>query len=188
MDQYICRTESVKNGDVILKEDSWAYYAYVLLSGTANVWKTINGKSILVGKITQGEIFGVMSFFVQAKRTATIIAEGDAKVGMIARDTFMDMINKLPKEIRENLTKLRNDICLINDVNSRLINCLPEISIIKSGIIDTNLFVKKTDNMPNLLQNVVTQLGRRFKSAVEESKKLLVQLDEESKSITALAQ
>lgn len=37
MDQYICRTESVKNGDVILKEDSWAYYAYVLLSGTANV-------------------------------------------------------------------------------------------------------------------------------------------------------
>lgn len=35
------------------------------------------------------KIFGVMSFFVQAKRTAIIIAEGDVKVGMIARDTFI---------------------------------------------------------------------------------------------------
>ncbi len=35
------------------------------------------------------KIFGVMSFFVQAKRTAMIIADGDVKVGMIARDTFI---------------------------------------------------------------------------------------------------
>ncbi len=35
------------------------------------------------------KIFGVMSFFAQAKRTAMIIADGDVKVGMIARDTFI---------------------------------------------------------------------------------------------------
>lgn len=143
MEQFISRTEKIKDGSIILEEGSWAYYAYVLQSGRAKVWKNINNKQVLVGTLKEGDIFGEMSFFGMAKRTASVTADGDVLVGMITKDTFMEAINKLSPEVRVKLDKMTQDFFYLSDVYSRLTNCLHEILTIKGRMIDPRLFEKR---------------------------------------------
>lgn len=187
MEQFISRTEKIKDGSIILEEGSWAYYAYVLQSGRAKVWKNINNKPVLVGTLKEGDIFGEMSFFGMAKRTATVTADGDVIVGMITKDTFMEAVNKLPKESRAKLDKMTQDLLYLNDAYNRLTNCIREISDIKGRMIDPKLFEKEVENMPDLLREVVGRASKRFISAIDGSIKLMTQLEEASSTIDSLS-
>ena len=187
MEQFFSRTEKIKDGSIILEEGSWAYYAYVLQSGRAKVWKTINNKQVLVGTLKEGDIFGEMSFFGMAKRTASVTADGDVIVGMITKDTFMEAVNKLPKEAHVKLDKMTQDLLYLNDAYSRLTNCLREILDIKERMIDPRLFQKEVENMPDLLRKVVGLMSKRFVSAIDGSIKLMAQLEEASRTIDSLS-
>lgn len=187
MEQFFSRTEKIKDGSIILEEGSWAYYAYVLQSGRAKVWKTINNKPVLVGTLKEGDIFGEMSFFGMAKRTASVTADGDVIVGMITKDTFMEAVNKLPKEAHVKLDKMTQDLLYLNDAYNRLTNCIREISDIKGRMIDPKLFEKEVENMPDLLREVVGRASKRFISAIDESIKLMAQLEEASRTIDSLS-
>ncbi|HHT9108845.1 MAG TPA: Crp/Fnr family transcriptional regulator [Candidatus Wunengus sp. YC64] len=187
MEQFFSRTEKIKDGSIILEEGSWAYYAYVLQSGRAKVWKTINNKQVLVGTLKEGDIFGEMSFFGMAKRTASVTADGDVIVGMITKDTFMEAVNKLPKEAHVKLDKMTQDLLYLNDAYNRLTNCIREISDIKGRMIDPKLFEKEVENMPDLLREVVGRASKRFISAIDGSIKLMAQLEEASRTIDSLS-
>lgn len=187
MEQFISRTEKIKDGSIILEEGSWAYYIYVLQSGRARVWKNINNKQVLVGTLKEGDIFGEMSFFGMAKRTASVTADGDVVVGMITKDTFMEAVNKLPGEARAKLDKMTQDLLYLNDAYNHLTNCLREISDIKGRMVDPGLFEKETENMPELLREVVKRVSKRFAFAIDVSIKLRAQLEEASRSIDSLS-
>ena len=187
MEQFISRTEKITNGSIILEEGSWAYYAYILQSGKAKVWKNINNKPVLVGTLKEGDIFGEMSFFGMAKRTASVTADGDVVVGMITKDVFMESVNKLPKEARAKLDKMTQDLLYLNDAYNRLTNCLREISDIKGRMIDPRLFEKEVENMPDLLREVVGRASKRFISAIDGSIKPMAQLEEASRTIDSLS-
>lgn len=103
MEQFISEILNIKDGETIIEEDSLAYYAYILLSGKANVFKSFNGKQIYIVTLEEGEIFGEMSFFGLAKRGATVIADGKVKVGLITKKTFMALLEELPKNARSKL-------------------------------------------------------------------------------------
>ena len=187
MEQFISRTEKIKDGSIILEEGSWAYYAYVLQSGRAKVWKNVNNKQVLVGTLKTGDIFGEMSFFGMAKRTASVTADGDVVVGMITKDTFMEAINKLSPEARGKLDKMTQDFFCLSDVYSRLTNCLHEILTIKGRMIDPKLFEKEVEKMPDILRKVVGLMLEHFVSAMDGSIKLVTQLEEASKPIDSLS-
>jgi len=175
MEQFFSRTEKIKDGSIILEEGSWAYYAYVLQSGRAKVWKTINNKQVLVGTLKEGDIFGEMSFFGMAKRTASVTADGDVIVGMI------------PKEAHVKLDKMTQDLLYLNDAYNRLTNCIREILDIKGRMIDPRLFEKEVENMPDLLREVVGRASKRFISAIDGSIKLMAQMEEASRTIDSLS-
>lgn len=187
MEQFVTRTETVKDNNVIVEEGSWAYYAYILQSGKAKVWKNIENKQVLIGTLKEGDIFGEMSFFGMAKRTATVTADGDVKVGMIAKDTFVEAIEKLPKQMREKLEKLSHDLFYLNDVYCRLSNCLHEILDIKGKMIDPKIFEKEVEKMPELLRKVVVLMSKRFHAAIEGSIKMVAHLEEATRAIDALS-
>ena len=187
MEQYITRTEKIKDGSVIVEEGTWAYYAYILLSGKAKVWKNINNKQVLIGTLKEDDIFGEMSFFGMAKRTASVTADGDVKVGMIAKDTFMEAVGKLPKDARDKLEKMSHDLFYLNDVYCRLTNCLHELQSIKGKMIDPKIFEKEVENMPDILRKVVVLMGKRFHSAIEGSTKMMAHLEDAARAIDALS-
>ena len=95
---------------------------------------------MLVGTLKEGDIFGEMSFFGMAKRTATVTADSDVTVGMITKDTFMEAVNKLPKEATCQTRQNDARPLYLSDVYSRLTNCLHEILNIKGQMIDPKLF------------------------------------------------
>ncbi len=187
MDEFISRVETIKDNNIIVEEGTWAYYAYILKSGRAKVWKTINGKQVLIGTLKEGDIFGEMSFFGMAKRTASVTADGDVTVEMITKDTFTEAINKLPKEVRAKLEKMSHDLFYLNDVHCRLTNCLYEISSIKEKIIDPKILENEIKNMPGFLQNIIALMGKRLHSAVEGSAEIMSRLEKTSKSIDSLS-
>jgi len=187
MDKFVSRVEKVQDNNIIVEEGTWAYYAYILKSGKAKVWKNINNKQVLIGALKEGDIFGEMSFFGMAKRTASVTADGDVTVEMIAKDTFMEAIDKLPKEVRAKLDKMSHDLFYLNDVYCRLTNCLHEISNIKEKMIDQKIFEKEIEYMPDFLREIVILMSRRFNSAIDGSIELMSQLEETSSSIDSLS-
>lgn len=187
MDQFISRVERIKDGSIIVEEGTWAYYAYILKSGKGKVWKNINDKQVLIGTLNEGDIFGEMSFFGMAKRMASVTADGDVTVEMIAKDTFMEAVNKLPKEVHAKFDKMSHDLFYLNDVYCRLTNCLYEISNMKEKMIDPIIFEKEIESMPGFLQKIMTLMGQRLKSVVVRNTELMAKLEETSMSIDSVS-
>lgn len=187
MEEYICRIEKMKDNELIIDEGTWAYYAYILMSGNAKVFKGYNGKQVCIGTLTEGDIFGEMSFFGMPKRTASVVADGEVKVGMISKDKFMEYINELPKETRNTLEQMSHDLFYINDIYSRLTNCLHELTAIEERVTNVNAFENEIQNMPDILRKVANLMCGRFKSSIEGSSKLMTQLKKASKPLEALS-
>src|SRR3990167_1057197 len=104
------RINKVKDGEAIIKEDTWPYYVYVLKDGKARILKNVDGRQVLIGSLTKGDIFGEMAFLGKTKRTVSVLADGDAIVEMITRDTLMNFVDKLPRNVRTRLYTMASDL------------------------------------------------------------------------------
>ena len=62
MNQVLSRTEKIKDAETIVEEGIWAFYAYILKSGKANVLKNISDRPALIRTLSNGDVFGEMAF------------------------------------------------------------------------------------------------------------------------------
>jgi len=185
--EIISRKEKIKDGEAILEEGTWAYYAYVLKSGRAKVFKNIDGKPVLLGTLNQGDIFGEVAFLGGAKRTASVIADGDVEVDMIPRDSFFDALNQLPRGLRSKLNALVSDLTFMDEVRGRLIAFLHELQNVRAKMIDLKSFEREVENMPELLRQVVIAFAKRLNASVEGCTNLGAQAEETVKVIDSLS-
>lgn len=185
--EVISRKEKIKDGEAILEEGTWAYYAYVLRSGKAKVVKNIEGKPVLLGTVNQGDIFGEVAFLGGAKRTASVIADGDVEVDMIPRDSFYDALNQLPRDLRSKLNALVSDLTFMDEVRGRLIAFLHELQNMRAKMIDLKSFEREVENMPELLRQVVIAFAKRLNASVEGCTELGAQAEETVKVIDSLS-
>ena len=185
--EVISRKEKIKDGEAILEEGTWAYYAYVLKSGKAKVFKNIDGKPVLLGTLNQGDIFGEVAFLGGAKRTASVIADGDVEVDMIPRDSFFDALNQLPSGLRSKLNTLVSDLTFMDEVRGRLTAFLHELQNMRAKMIDLKSFEREVENMPELLRQVVMAFAKRLNASVEGCTTLGAQAEETVKVIDSLS-
>jgi len=185
--EIISRKEKIKDGDPILEEGTWAYYAYVLKAGKAKVFKNIDGKPVLLGTLNQGDIFGEVAFLGGAKRTASVIADGDVEVDMIPRDSFFDALNQLPRGLRSKLNALVSDLTFMDEVRGRLTAFLHELQNVRAKMIDLKSFEREVENMPELLRRVVIAFAKRLNASVEGCTELGAQAEETVKVIDSLS-
>lgn len=176
MELIISRTRKVRDGEIIVQEDTWPYYVYVLKSGKARVFKNVDGKQVLIGLLADGDIFGEMDFLGETKRVASVIADGDAIVEMIAKDTFMDCIGKLPRNVRTRLYTMASDLTNITEIYSHLIILSQNMNIEKK-IITAETFETEAKEIPEFIQKVITEMDRRHGVAVEGLNRLSSQLE-----------
>ena len=185
--EVISRKEKIKDGEAILEEGTWAYYAYVLKAGKAKVFKNINDKPVLIGTLDTGDIFGEVAFLGGAKRTASVIADGDVEVDMIPRDSFFDALSQLPRGLRSKLNALVSDLTFMDEVRGRLIAFLHELQNMRAKMIDLKSFEGEVENMPELLRQVVIAFAKRLNASVEGCTKLGAQAEETVKVIDSLS-
>ena len=186
MDQTVW-TEKIKDGGNIIEEGSWPFYAYILKSGRAKVFKNIDGKRVLIRTLSEGDIFGEIAFLEDAKRTASVIADGNIEAEMIAKDTLMEALDQLPQGVRSRLNTLFSDLKAMTDVNGHLVTLLYELQHMRAEMIDLKSFEREVEKMPELLRRIVIALVQRLNTSVEECTKLAAQVEETVKEIDILS-
>ena len=176
MERIASRTVKVKDGEIIIQEGTWPYYAYILKEGKARVLKNVGGKQVLIDLLTEGDIFGEISFLGKTKRTVSVIADGEAIVEMITRDTFMDFVDKLPRNVQTRLCTMASDLTSMSEIYSRLVVLLQNMNAEKK-MIAAETFEIEAKKIPEFIRQVITGMDRRHSVAVEGLNKLSFQVE-----------
>lgn len=175
------RREKVKSGSSIVSEDTWSYYAYVILSGKAKVVKDAEGVQEVVGTLRQGDVFGEMSIIGGTKRTASVIADGDVEVAMIAKDTILDLMKTFSEATRSKLNHLASDLTHVNHICANLAHQIHEIENLKVKRVDVNSFsnqlTAEMKNVPDIYKDVFITLANRLNLGIETLAKLSKQAE-----------
>lgn len=106
--RMIVAQESHKDGDIIIKEGSFGEGTYVLLEGRVEISRKINGQKITIATLEKGDVFGEISYIDRQPRSASVIASGDVRVGLLNKD-FLEMeMNKTSEEFRMIMKAITN--------------------------------------------------------------------------------
>jgi CRP-like cAMP-binding protein len=81
-----------RKGEVIMEEGSEGSLAYIITSGSAEVYKTARGKKIVLETLGPGNIVGEISLITGEPRRATVVALEDTMVTVLDRETFESAI------------------------------------------------------------------------------------------------
>ena len=98
--------EFFKDGQTIISEGSPGDWVYVIISGTVEITKNIEGRTIVVEVLKEGEVFGELGFLGAVKRTATARAVGDTVLGVVDRAMLDTEFNKLSSDFRAILSAI----------------------------------------------------------------------------------
>ena len=176
MERIVSRTVKVRNGEAIIKEDTWPYYVYILKDGKAKVLKNVDGREVLIGTLSKGDIFGEMDFLGKTKRTISVIADGEAIVEMITRDTFMDFVDKLPRNVQTRLCTMASDLTSMSEIYGRLVVLLQNVCA-ETKRTSAETFEIEAKKIPEFIRHVITEMGRRHSVVVEGLNILSSQLE-----------
>ncbi len=95
-----------RDDQIIFKEGSSGNWVYVVLSGSVETSKVIDGKKSILGVLGPGETFGELALIGNIKRTATTRAIGETTVGIIDHDFLDNEFNKLSSNFRTILISI----------------------------------------------------------------------------------
>lgn len=87
-------------GDAIVSEGIASNNAYIVISGKVQVSKKLEKKSVVVNLLKEGDVFGEMGLISRTVRSANVIAMGDVTIGIIDKETFENMLDKLPDDVQ----------------------------------------------------------------------------------------
>ena len=102
----IASEETYQDGQVIIDEGTTGDWVYVVLSGTVEISKMIDGKKFVISLLRPQEVFGELAFIGSVTRTATARAVGETTVGVMDRAFLDHEYNKLNSEFRAILVTL----------------------------------------------------------------------------------
>ncbi|NND74597.1 MAG: cyclic nucleotide-binding domain-containing protein [Ilumatobacter sp.] len=90
----------ISAGKEFIKEGASGREAFIILDGTASVWR--HGK--LVASVGPGAVIGEMAVIANSPRTATVKAETDMVVEVLNRGAFLQLLDESPGLTRKLLT------------------------------------------------------------------------------------
>lgn len=105
---YIPLVEKYKDGDVIITEGIVSNNAFVVLNGKVRVVKNLDGQEVVIAKLEKGDVFGEMGLIGEAPRSATVVADGEAALGVIDKKTFLKQLEAMPEDLRFVISAMVN--------------------------------------------------------------------------------
>jgi CRP/FNR family transcriptional regulator, cyclic AMP receptor protein len=106
--------------DVIVSEGIKSNNAYVVLSGKVHVTKKVDKKTIVIGTLGEGEVFGEMGLISDSVRSANVVAMGDVVVGVLDKELFEKNLQSLPEDFSAVLNALVTRLRLTTDMLARI--------------------------------------------------------------------
>lgn len=91
------RETVIPDGQIVFSEGDEGDDFYVILSGTAGVYKSVDGEARLVVKLREGQCFGELALIRKEPRSATVVAEGALRVLAVDGAHFMKLYAETPE-------------------------------------------------------------------------------------------
>jgi len=95
--------ETHEDGYVVIKEGTSGDWLYVILSGSVEISKMIEGKKYVIDVLKPGELFGEVGFLGGKRRTATAKTIGQTTLGIVDRTALDAEFNELSSDLRNIL-------------------------------------------------------------------------------------
>lgn len=83
-------------GEVVIQEGARDSCAYIILSGTVEVFKRAGDREVRVAVLGRGQVFGEMGLIENRPRSATVKALNELEVKRIDRPQFNELLQKKP--------------------------------------------------------------------------------------------
>jgi hypothetical protein len=84
-------------GDYIVEKGAPCDAAYFLVSGEVRARLIVGHDEIPLARICEGEFFGEIGMFMQATRTADVVAESETRLLRLTAQAFQLMISEIPQ-------------------------------------------------------------------------------------------
>lgn len=108
-----------KDKEVIVRQGDAGDCMFIVQSGHVEVLMEDAGKETILSVMGNGDIFGEMSLFDRAPRSATVRAQGEARVLTIDKRTFLRRVHEDPSLAFRILEKMSRRIRSLNEELSR---------------------------------------------------------------------
>ncbi len=110
-------------GDLIIRENTPGDSAYIIIRGSVEVSKVIDGQRVVLDTLGPGSIFGEMSLIDGRPRSATVTAVEATTLSLVDSKRFQVILNAIPREVRPLFSslseRLRNTNKLVSVLNQR---------------------------------------------------------------------
>lgn len=111
---FVAKEETYRDNDYIIKEGTSGNWVYLILEGKVKVKKLTSKGLISVANLKEGDIFGEMILWqpVNPTRTASVIADGSVKVGVLNTEHLLKEYEKLSprlKDLMKSMIKRLNE-------------------------------------------------------------------------------
>ena len=113
-------------GEVIISEGIISNNAYIVLKGEVRITKKIDKKTLVLGTLKEGDVFGEMGLITKSVRSATVSALSEVEVGFIDKKKFDELLSTLPEDlqaiVKGLVEKLRRTTDVLTKIGSELEN------------------------------------------------------------------
>ena len=109
-------TVRFKKGATIIHEGTTGSNAYLLLSGSVEVYKKVGDEKLVLSRLVKGNIFGEMSLVDDKPRSATIVALEDTEVRILSRERFETMLEQNPRAVIPLLKQVFQRVRYLNQM------------------------------------------------------------------------
>ena len=99
----ITHEETYANGQVVFKEDSAGDWIYIVLSGSVETSRNVEGRKFIIERLQPGDLLGEMEFVGSMRRTVTARAVGETILGVIDRDAIKQEYGQLSRQFKSIL-------------------------------------------------------------------------------------
>jgi CRP-like cAMP-binding protein len=115
---YLSSVVKARKNDVIVREGGTERSMYVVCSGTARVYITVDGKEINIALLRPGDYFGEYALLTGEPRSASVSALTDLQLVLLegeALQSFIDYYNNVEDQLKLNTFQRKQSLDLMQD-------------------------------------------------------------------------
>lgn len=127
----------VAEGTVIIKEGSIGDEMFIIESGRVELYLVRGDVVLLLTELQEPLFFGEMSFLTGQPRSFTVKAKTDARLHILRKDNFLEIVSENPKIAAKFLLAMVEDLCTrITATNNNIENYF----LINQAVVDNKSF------------------------------------------------
>ena len=174
-----CKILRKKKEDVIFYQSDYSSDLYIVFEGClkASLFNE-EGEEFIITCFKKGDFFGELSLLDGETRSATIIVEEDATLGVLSRSKFLELIKNEPniaiEMLRALAQRLRKTDAIVSslaflDVSERLLKLLQEIAKSENAEIKNGFYIIRKYTQKELASRIGSS-----REAISKAMKILL--------------